>query len=391
MTDFKTSDRDVDRAIRSWLHQERHEDASRLAGAVLDQLDTTPQRRATWWPAWRTPSMKRFVTIGIGAAAVVVLLFVGARFLGSPSGGVGGPSEPTATPGASFAGEWRRVADAPEALTEVAVAAHDGRIWVAGGLDAAEEVVDTVWLFDPQADEWSSGPPLPTPVHHAVLVSTGEDLLLIGGYLGSEFGSLTNAVWRLTDDRTGWDEDVPLPSPTAAGAAAWDGSRVVYGGGVTPGGATTDIIALADGEWNRVAALWSPREHLAAASDGDGRTWFLGGRVGPLNTNLRSAFLVEGDSATNLGDVLTPRGGVSGFYAPGIGACSVGGEEPEGTFDTVECVDADGEVTTLPPLTVARHGTGAAVLDGVAYAVVGGTEPAGSGSSVVEALDLPLE
>ena len=46
MTEFKTSDRDVNRAIRSWLHEDRHEDVSRVAGAVLDRVDTTPQRRA---------------------------------------------------------------------------------------------------------------------------------------------------------------------------------------------------------------------------------------------------------------------------------------------------------------------------------------------------------
>ena len=47
MTDFNASDRDVNRAIRSWLHEDRHEDASRIAGAVLDQVETTPQRRST--------------------------------------------------------------------------------------------------------------------------------------------------------------------------------------------------------------------------------------------------------------------------------------------------------------------------------------------------------
>jgi hypothetical protein len=74
MTDFKTSDRDVNRAIRSWLREDRHEDVSRIAGMVLDQVDTIPQRRATWWPARRTPIMNRIVTIGLGAAAVVVAL-----------------------------------------------------------------------------------------------------------------------------------------------------------------------------------------------------------------------------------------------------------------------------------------------------------------------------
>jgi hypothetical protein len=103
MTDFKTSDRDVNRAIRSWLHEDRHEDASRIAGAVLDRVEATPRRRAGW-PAWRTPTMNRFLTFGLGAAAVVVIgLLIGYQLLGSPSN-LGGPGvEPTATPEPSVA------------------------------------------------------------------------------------------------------------------------------------------------------------------------------------------------------------------------------------------------------------------------------------------------
>ena len=98
MTDTQPSDRDVNRAIRSWLHEDRHEDASRLAGAVLDQVEATPQRRATWWPARRTPSMNKFVTIGLGAAAVVVVAaFVGAQLFGSSSD-VGSRGEESPTP-----------------------------------------------------------------------------------------------------------------------------------------------------------------------------------------------------------------------------------------------------------------------------------------------------
>jgi hypothetical protein len=98
MTDIQTSDRDLNRAIRSWLHEDRHEDVSRIAGAVLDQVDTTPQRRATWWPARRTPVMSKFVTIALGAAAVVVVaLFVGVQLFSSPDGGTGGQASPTPT------------------------------------------------------------------------------------------------------------------------------------------------------------------------------------------------------------------------------------------------------------------------------------------------------
>jgi hypothetical protein len=98
VTDFKASDRDVNRAIRSWLHADRHEDSSRIAGAVLDLAETTPQRRTTWWPARRTPTMNKFVTIGLGAAAVVVLaLLLGTQLLGS-GGGTGAGDEPSPTP-----------------------------------------------------------------------------------------------------------------------------------------------------------------------------------------------------------------------------------------------------------------------------------------------------
>lgn len=99
MTDFRASDRDVSRAIRSWLHEDRHEDASRLAGAVLDQVDAAPRRRATRWPARRIELMNKFVGFGLAAAAVVVAVFIGAQLFGSPSGGTGGPGDkPTVTP-----------------------------------------------------------------------------------------------------------------------------------------------------------------------------------------------------------------------------------------------------------------------------------------------------
>jgi hypothetical protein len=99
MTGFKTSDRGVNRAIRSWLHEDRHEDASRLAGAVLDQMDTIPQRRATWWPARRTPTTNKIFGFGLAAAAVVVVLIVGAQFAGSRgNGGLGAGSTAPSAP-----------------------------------------------------------------------------------------------------------------------------------------------------------------------------------------------------------------------------------------------------------------------------------------------------
>jgi hypothetical protein len=104
-----STDQDTTRIVRSWMREDGHESADRVLDAVLDALDTTPQRRAGW-PAWRT-TMNKFVTIGLGAAAVIAVLLVGAQLLDSPSGGLGADPTSTATsdptpPPSPTATEW---------------------------------------------------------------------------------------------------------------------------------------------------------------------------------------------------------------------------------------------------------------------------------------------
>jgi hypothetical protein len=89
-----STDRDTTRIVRSWLRTAEHESADRVLGTVLDRLDATPQRRATWWPARRLPELNNTAKLVLGAAAVVVAALLGINFLlpGGPS--IGGP-EPT--------------------------------------------------------------------------------------------------------------------------------------------------------------------------------------------------------------------------------------------------------------------------------------------------------
>ena len=50
-----STDRDVTRIVRSWLHEDAYEDADRVLDLVLDQIDTTPQRRACGWRGGSRP------------------------------------------------------------------------------------------------------------------------------------------------------------------------------------------------------------------------------------------------------------------------------------------------------------------------------------------------
>jgi Kelch motif protein len=289
-------------------------------------------------------------------------------------------------PSPAVGGAWTAVAAAPISVLEVGAAARGGRIWVAGGLRADGTASDDVVVLDPATGTWAAGPKLPEPVHHASLVSDADGLLLVGGYAPT---GPTAATRRLADGATVWTDGPPLPEARAAGAAAFDGARVVFAGGVAPDGVKSEVFALVDGTWRRIARLPRAREHLGAASDGAGRTFILGGRVGGLDNNLAVVDIIEGDRARTVGQLPTPRGGVAGFWWPALGACLAGGESPGGANPQVECLDATGTVRVLPDLGVPRHGVGAAVIDGAAYVVLGGRQPGLFVSDVSERLVLP--
>ena len=315
--------------------------------------------------------------VGLGLAIVLIGCGSG-RPIGSPA----------------VAAPWSTVATAPASLTEVAVAAHRGRVWVAGGLRADGTASDEVFVFDPAAGTWTTGPTLPEAIHHSALASTPDGLVLIGGYLGDALSVVTNAVRRLDDGATSWTDGVALPDARGAGGAAFDGTRIVYAGGVEPGAVASEVFALGTGdqEWTRIGRLPTAREHLAVTTDGNGRTYVLGGRVGGLDSNRAIVDVVEGSgdgAVSTLGELPTKRGGVAAFWWPSLGACLAGGESPGGTNPQVECITPDGALTRLPDLGVARHGLGAAVVDGTAYVVLGGRQPGLFTSDVTETLRLP--
>ena len=284
---------------------------------------------------------------------------------------------------------WFAVAPAPLDLTEVAAAGFAGSVWVVGGLDTRGQAARDVQVYDPNFDTWAPGPELLEPLHHASLVSTASKLWVIGGFRGPGYDAPTAQVWVLDSATGDWAEGPALPEARAAGAAAWDGDRIVFGGGVgSDREPRADVFAFHDGAWEVVTKLSHPREHLGAASDGKGTVWFMGGRRGSLATNSSLVEVLQGKELRAGPSLPTPRGGVGAFWAPQTGACLLGGESSAGTYSVGECVDANGKVRTLPAMTQPRHGLGVALVDGIVYAAVGGPVPGLSATAIVEALHL---
>ena len=88
-----STDRDVDRIVRSWLEEGVTALPDRVLDNVLDRLPATHQRRS-WWPARRLHEMNTPLRIALAAAAVLVVALLGITLLPR----VGGVAAPVATP-----------------------------------------------------------------------------------------------------------------------------------------------------------------------------------------------------------------------------------------------------------------------------------------------------
>jgi len=95
-----TAPHDLDRQLRAFLADGPTELPDPSFDAVRDRTETTRQRVVLG--PWRMPDMNKFLPIGLGAAAVVVALVIGAQLLGPPApGGVGGAPSPSPSPTAT--------------------------------------------------------------------------------------------------------------------------------------------------------------------------------------------------------------------------------------------------------------------------------------------------
>jgi len=91
-----TAHRDPDRLIHDFLMEGQTELADPVYDAVRDRIEQTRQR-AVIGP-WRISTMNRFLAIGAAAVAVLVVVVIGSRILGSPTNtGGGGDATPTPT------------------------------------------------------------------------------------------------------------------------------------------------------------------------------------------------------------------------------------------------------------------------------------------------------
>ena len=205
-------------------------------------------------------------------------------------------------------GTWTTRSPAPTKRTEVAVAAVQGKIYVAGGfsqpgfgnfLDYA--ISRTVEVYDPATDSWTSTTPLPEGRHHAGMASLDGYLYLIGGFTRSFLSvwRAVDSVYRYDPSTSEWSALKPMPTARGGLAVAVYQHRLYaiggYDGKKNP--AVVEVFDPQTNSWASVAPLPTPRDHLAAATVGS-KIYAIGGRP-KLNYRKNMAVVEEYDPASD--------------------------------------------------------------------------------------------
>jgi N-acetylneuraminic acid mutarotase len=297
----------------------------------------------------------------------------------------------TPSPPLRAASAWRRLPPMPTARQNMVSTVLDGTVWVVGGLAAGSTPSQRIEGYDPVIHDWKAGPDLPLRLHHEMAVTYKGELVVIGGWIpkGSDPSAVvSDRVFALRDGR--WVELPSLGRARAAGAAAVVGDQIVVMGGQSDDRlvATTEVF---DGKrWTKGEDIPTPREHMAAASDGQ-FVYALGGRA--LSPDKNSRALERFDPAKNrwqtLPDMPTARGGLGAAIVDGH-LLAVGGESATGVFGEVESYDLGSRKwSSAPSMGTPRHGIAVAAIGRSLYALGGAPKPGhASATATAEVLSL---
>ena len=283
------------------------------------------------------------------------------------------------------ASQWRSLPDAPTARLQMAWTVLDGKIWIAGGMSHGAGL-QTVQSYDQQTGAWQSQPSLPIPLHHATAAAYRDEVVIIGG-ASENIAQASNKVFALRGGS--WVELPNLAHARAAAAAAVVGDKLVVVGGQNAKQLVAQTEVFDGKSWTQSADLPTPREHLAAVSDGV-YVYAVGGRF--LSSDKNSAaferFDPESENWVKLVDMPTPRGSFGAAFIDGR-IVVVGGEEPTRVLGTAEMYDiADGKWTTLTPMPTPRHAEAVAAVGSTLYCIGGANRPTHEGPvPTIEALD----
>ncbi len=174
-------------------------------------------------------------------------------------------------------GHWMTGTPAQSERTEVAVAALDGLIYVAGGFEKPNvwnlfrfTVSQTVEAYNPATNRWTPKASLPIGLHHAGAAALEGHVYIVGGFIksGMSIWNPFKRVFRYSPKTSQWEERASL-STARGGLAVAVLQGKLYAMSGYDGTLNPDAVEVYDPQmdaWASVASLPTPRDHLTAVT-----------------------------------------------------------------------------------------------------------------------------
>jgi hypothetical protein len=209
--------------------------------------------------------------------------------------------------------EWYSTADTPQGTRYHAVAEYGGDIFQIGGETGWWTPTAVVNEYDIATDTWGPAAPLPLAINTMDAVTIGNLIYVPGGSDDIEDwrdgGTFLNTLHIYDPVADSWSTGAPMPVALAGASAVTDGSLLYVIGGLTDAGVAADTLHIYDpgtSSWSTGASMAGARS-LASAAYVNGKIYvaggYLGANGGDTSVNTTEVYDIAGD-AWNAGPAL---------------------------------------------------------------------------------------
>ena len=145
---------------------------------------------------------------------------------------------------------WSAVASLPVGVYGMDAVEIGGLIYVPGGSDDADDTGDggtflnTLHIYDPVANSWSTGAAMPAARAYASAVASGGKLYVIGGE--DDTGTYVNTLYIYDPGTDTWSTGASMAQARGYAAAAAIGGKIYVAGGFAGGTLTLDSMEIYD-------------------------------------------------------------------------------------------------------------------------------------------------
>ena len=189
---------------------------------------------------------------------------------------------------------WRELEPMPEGRFGHRMVAFEGRLYIVGGVPGArtdpggepDGLEDgSILIYDPAANAWSAGSPMPLSRDHLAVVVVDGEIWAIGGRAGGVNHARVDIYDPVADS---WRDGPALPEPTSGAAEGIVNGVIYLSGGEDPGRGL-----IVDRHWQLytgtrlLTASWAPLPvpplavHGAPGENLDGRFVIVSGSTRP--------------------------------------------------------------------------------------------------------------